>query len=206
MRENVRCEIYCQKGKSFYPEITLNTEGWEEEGLYVEMAEHMTKDCCLGEICLRIKNTSNMENFNLRAGRPVKIYLPMEQPEKMTAMYMFNPWWTRPAFIESFQEIPDRTQVLFMKYPDHYACMVPMVGKKFKTCISGGTKDGLCLDMTAGLGGISSLEEPLYLISKASSLYEAIHKAFVWIADYKGIRIREERRIPEMFRYLGWCS
>lgn len=65
-----------------------------------------------GEICLRIKNTSNMENFNLRAGRPVKIYLPMEQPEKMTAMYMFNPWWTRPAFIESFQEIPDRTQVL----------------------------------------------------------------------------------------------
>ena len=45
MRENVRCEIYCQKGKSFYPEITLNTEGWEEEGLYVEMAEHMTKDC-----------------------------------------------------------------------------------------------------------------------------------------------------------------
>ena len=206
MRENVRCEIYCQKGKSFYPEITLNTEGWEEEGLYVEMAEHMTKDCCLGEICLRIKNTSNMENFNLRAGRPVKIYLPMEQPEKMTAMYMFNPWWTRPAFIESFQEIPDRTQVLFMKYPDHYACMVPMVGKKFKTCISGGTKDGLCLDMTAGLGGISSLEEPLYLISKDSSLYEAIHKAFVWIADYKGIRIREERRIPEMFRYLGWCS
>ncbi|HJD29181.1 MAG TPA: hypothetical protein H9914_09360, partial [Candidatus Blautia avicola] len=96
MRENVRCEIYCQKGKSFYPEITLNTEGREEEGLYVEMAEHMTKDCCLGEICLRIKNTSNMENFNLRAGRPVKIYLPMEQPEKMTAMYMFNPWWTRP--------------------------------------------------------------------------------------------------------------
>ena len=48
MRENVRCEIYCQKGKSFYPEITLNTEGREEEGLYVEMAEHMTKDCCLG--------------------------------------------------------------------------------------------------------------------------------------------------------------
>ena len=92
----------------------------------------MTKDCCLGEICLRIKNTSNMENFNLRAGRPVKIYLPMEQPEKMTAMYMFNPWWTRPAFIESFQEIPDRTQVLFMKYPDYYACMVPMVGKKLK--------------------------------------------------------------------------
>ena len=41
MRENVRCEIYCQKGKSYYPEIPLNSEGWEEEGLYVEMAEHM---------------------------------------------------------------------------------------------------------------------------------------------------------------------
>ena len=55
MRENVRCEIYCQKGKSFYPEITLNTEGREEEGLYVEMAEHMTKDCCLGRSAFAFK-------------------------------------------------------------------------------------------------------------------------------------------------------
>ena len=64
----------------------------------------------------------------------------------------------------------------------------------------------MCMEMTAGLGGQNSVEEPLYLITEAPRLYEAVHKAFAWLADYKGIRIREERRIPEMFRYLGWCS
>lgn len=206
MTENIRCEIYCQKEKNIYAEIPLNTGEYEKDGIHIKIHENMVNGCRLGELSLHIKNTSNMENFNLRTERPVRTYLPMEQPEKMTAMYMFNPWWTRPAFAENFQKIPDRTQVLFLKYKDYCACMVPVVGRKFKTYITGGTETEICLETTAGLGGISSVEEPLYLITEAPSIYEAIHKAFSWLADYKGIRMREERRIPEVFRYLGWCS
>lgn len=95
---------------------------------------------------------------------------------------MFNEWWTRPAFVKCFKKIPDRTQVLFLKYSDHYACMVPMVGRKFKTFITGGTENKICMDMTAGVGGISSVEEPLYLIAEAPSLYDAIHKVFSFLA------------------------
>ena len=35
---------------------------------------------------------------------------------------------------------------------------------------------------------------------------EAVHKVFSLLAETKGICLREKRRIPEMFRYLGWCS
>ena len=74
--------------------------------------------------------------------------------------------------------------------------MVPMVGDKFKTFLTGGTENEVCMEMTAGVGGISSVNEPLYLIAEAPGIYEAIHKVFVCLADYKGMRLREERRIP----------
>lgn len=205
-RDFVKCEIECQKRKNITVEIRLNAEVYEKDGISVRISQETVKECRMGKIYLDIKNTSMTENFNLRMERPIRLYLPMERPEKITAMYLFNEWWTRPAFIETFQMIPDRTQVLFMKYKESCVCMVAMVGDKFKTFLTGGTENEVCMEMTAGVGGLSSVNEPLYLIAEASGIYEAIHKVFVCLADYKGIRMREERRIPEMFRYLGWCS
>ena len=206
MTKNIKFEIYCQKGKSIYTEIPLNSEEYEKDGIRIQATEETVKGCRLGKLFLDIKNASITQNFNLRMESPVRLYFPMEPPQKMTAMYLYNEWWTRPAFIDSFREIPNRTQVLFMKYETRCVCVVPMVGLKFKTYITGGTDETLCMEMTAGLGGQSFADEPLYLIAEAPGIYEAVHKAFSWLADDKGIRMREERRIPEMFRYLGWCS
>ncbi|MCR4952241.1 MAG: hypothetical protein K6A40_13060 [Solobacterium sp.] len=41
---------------------------------------------------------------------------------KMTAMYMLNDWWTRPAFITSFKEIPARTQLLMIRTEETCYC------------------------------------------------------------------------------------
>lgn len=79
-------------------------------------------------------------------------------------------------------------------------CKVGISYAEFPINAKGFSKDGFHIQVT------ERVEEPIYLITEAPGLYEAIHKAFTWLADYKGIRMREERRIPEMFRYLGWCS
>jgi hypothetical protein len=50
------------------------------------------------------------------------------------------------------------------------------------------------------------VEEPLYVLAEGATVAEAVHKAFLWLAEYKGIKTREQRRLPEMFSYLGWCS
>lgn len=206
MAENIRCEIYCQKRKNIYAEFPLNSGRYEGDGIRAGITENTREGCRIGNFSLHIKNISNTENFNLRSERPVRIWLPLERPERMTVMYLFNQWWTRPAFIDAFRKIPDRTQVLFLQYRDHCVCMVPMVGEKFKTYITAGTENEICLEMTAGLGGISSMTEPLYLMAEAPSVSAAVHKAFSCLAEYKGIRMRTERRLSEMFRYLGWCS
>ncbi|XCP86830.1 Sip1-related alpha-galactosidase [Roseburia hominis] len=205
--KNLRCQIYCQKGRKIDAEFPVNTGIYEEEGLHLELTEKVVDGCQFGEIRLNIKNEACTENDNLRVEKPIRVYLPIkEQPEKITAMYLYNEWWTRPAFVTKFQDIPEYTQVAFFKYKDRFSCLVPMVGRKFKTYLVNGTETEICLEMTAWLGGLKDVEEPLYIMAEASVLAEAIYKAFSWLAEYKGIRMREGRRIPEMFRYLGWCS
>lgn len=100
---------------------------WEREEIYVEVSENRSYGCRYGQIRL------NMRQGALRKEKPIRVSLPtVQSPEKITAMYMLNDWWTRPAFVEGFQEIPARTQVAFLKYPDRFACLVPMVGKPLR--------------------------------------------------------------------------
>lgn len=199
--------------------VSVNTEGsgdaagwgtagvFEKDGVRLEVAEYADNGLRLGRLRLALKNESCRENFNLRMETPICVYLPVsEQPEKITAMYLYNEWWTRPAFVERLQDIPDKTQTAFFRFGDRFGCFVPMVGRAFKTCMTKGTETEICLEMTACLGGQREVDEPLYLWAEGSSLWEAVERAFAWLAEYKGIRTREKRRIPEMFRYLGWCS
>ena len=206
-KKNLRCQIYCQKEKSIHAEFSIEPGIYETESIRIQVAESITGGCRLGKIRMNMKNEACRENFNLRMEKPIRVYLPMaERPEKITAMYLFNEWWTRPAFVDCIQDIPDYTQVAFFRYHDRFACFVPMVGKEYKTYMVSGTETEICLEMTAWLGGQKDVDEPMYLFAEASTLAEAIHKAFAWLAEYKGIRMREERRVPEMFNYLGWCS
>jgi len=160
-----------------------------------------------GRLSLRLCNRALKESYPLEMEHPVSIELSVkEKPEKITAMYLFNNWWTRPAFLDGFSQIPPRTQIAFLKYPDWYACLVPTVGESFKTSLAAGGEDWFSLEMTAAMGGQNSLDEPVFLWTEDTSVYGAIEKAFDYLAQEHGIRKRTERSLPEMFRYLGWCS
>ena len=203
--KTIRFEINLQKGRQICAQAPVNG-AYEADGVRVEVKQAARGACQWGEIRVALQNESCRENWNLALSRPVRVWVPFEKPKKMTALYLFNEWWTRPAFLERFPEIPDRTQVLLCEYADRFACVVPMVGEAFKAVLSGGTDTELCLTMAAALGGQRTLSEPLYVVGEGRDIYGAIREAFREIAAYKGIRLREARRVPEMFRYLGWCS
>lgn len=206
-QNKVRCQINIRNQEQRTAEFFMNSGVYSSDGLRLEVTENDVNGCCLAQLHLEIERRDCWDNVSLRMEHPISVYLSMqEHPEKLTAMYMYNDWWTRPAFVERYQDIPDRTQVAFLKYQDRFACLLPMVGNEFKTYLSGGTDTEICLEMTAYLGGQRIVDEPLYLMAEASTLEEAVHKVFAWMAEYKGILPREQRRIPEMFRYLGWCS
>ena len=203
-----RIEIGLQNNKRMEIRTSLGKEICPDGRIRVLICEQEEEGCRVGKIRLEVRQEDPLQApENLAADSPVKVYAALaEYPEKITAMYMYNPWWTRPAFAEDSTEIPEKTQAAFFKLRDRCACLLPMAGEQFKTSLSGGTKDELCLEMNACAAGFGQIDEILYLYAEAPTVREAVHCVFSRLLREKGIAPREERRLPEMFHYLGWCS
>ncbi|NCC42556.1 MAG: hypothetical protein EOM18_03015 [Clostridia bacterium] len=179
-----------------------------EDNYQVCFEEEEKQGCRVGRINLSISRKDTWDMTGLAVDAPIKMVLEMDEiPENMTCMYMFNPWWTRPAFVTEMNNIPDKTQILFGKYKDHYSCFLPMVGKIFKTTVCcGENKNRMHLKMEAGIGGLRKADEVVYLLADADTVEEAVEKVFHYLNHVLGIRLREERSFPKMLQYLGWCS
>ena len=204
----IRVEIHCQKGKRVEIEVPRNGGIVEKDGMEISVSETAESGCAVGHLRLKIKPETLTESFNLTMEAPVRVYLPLKvRPDRITAMTLFNPWWTRPVFVKKLQDIPERTQIAFFDCYGEDVCFLPMAGDKWKTFLTAGTETELCLEMTAHMGGLHEIDEPLYLFSSdAYGLERGVHNIFALLAEKKGIRLREQRRVPEMLRYLGWCS
>ena len=206
-QKTVSCEIYRQKAQPVLTEVPLNGGAVSCDGVTLSVSETSAGCCRVGSIRLAIQNEELEACRNLEAEAPVKLRLLVtELPEQITALYLFSPWWTRPAFTQRLSELPDKTQTALFRFGDRCGCFVPAVGARCKAYLTAGSDNALTLVLTALQGGLSELDEPLYWYAEAPTIGEAISVAFAEAARFKNIRPRTERRLPEMFRYLGWCS
>ena len=178
LKDRITATIRCQRGRTI--EMAVSTdEGWiETDNIRMQVQTEKSEDSLLGTLELSIHTNTLEESCLLEKDRPIHIALPLtERPEKITALYMFNPWWTRPAFPASCEEIPDKTQIALLKFTDRIVCLVPMVGDRMKTMLCpGDDEQSLCMEMTAYVGGISSLREPVFLWSEGETAAEAVHQ------------------------------
>ena len=207
-KENIRMQLNCLKEKHIEVVCSLNGKTNEKDGFSYELKESQVDGCQLITLNVNAKQTIFDDVVNLALEKTIRFYLPVaEKPEKMTALYLFKDWWTRPVFVDKFQDIPSRTQICYFKYPNKVVCFIPMVGTEFKSFLNGGTETELCIDMFSSLGGQGKVDnEPVCLISEAPTYLEAVHRAFSYLAKLNNILPREKRRYPEVFEYLGWCS
>jgi len=179
----------------------------KQDNVTAEFTQRTEKRVRSGWLKLEIEQDGCRRSDNLEEELPVILEVETDiRPEAMTAMYLLNDWWTRPAFIEDFSEIPELTQAIYGKLRNGYFFLLPMPGKQFKTQVKPGRENTLIFGMSACKGGISKLDEPVYAYAEADSLQEAVHACMAWAAEYHGIRLKEERNMPEMLKYLGWCS
>ena len=110
MKGDLRLKISRQKGKSH--EVVMAADGrdvscdnmilsaYEREESAYEREEEGVRLCGLK---LRICYAEPLleEHVNLAMEAPVTAHFrPDEVPEKITSLYMFGPWWSRPGFAE----------------------------------------------------------------------------------------------------------
>ncbi|HJA94176.1 MAG TPA: alpha-galactosidase [Candidatus Eisenbergiella merdipullorum] len=178
-----------------------------EEGIAGRLEMERKESCALGRIRVSLKNEPFRENDNLASVDPVTVCMVLkEQPVRMTALYLHRDWWTRPAFVEKWEELPERTQCVYLKYEDRYGCLLLPAGRDAKTMAGGGREGWLCLNLTAYRGGLSQIEEPVFFYAEGGTVYEAVHACAMAAAEETGALTREQKTYPAVFEELGWCS
>ncbi|MBQ9064074.1 MAG: alpha-galactosidase [Blautia sp.] len=131
--------------------------------------------------------------------------IKMERPESILAIYQHKSWWTSPAFPGSFEDIPDRTQMLMLKYPGNTVCLTAAVGDVFRTDFYG-DKDCIGVRVSSNRVGDCNVHTALFTSASDFDPYEAVRKTALANGKEHMMLPREERKYPEIFEGFGWCT
>ena len=117
-------------------------------------------------------------------------------------------FWCRPFWGASLSELPARVQALLLKNGETYTYYLPVCDIVFKTLIRGG-EHGVEFYTYSNCDTVTKCEHQLAFVCMEGTeplvLMKQAAKAVCKLLD-NGLQLREEKVVPEVFNYLGWCS
>ena len=172
--------------------ITAGTYTWSEnEGVRaLHVDAHMT-DC----------------SFDPDAAVRLALAVP-EKIEGRMADVLYSACWCRPDFGKDFTNVPERTQGLLWKNTDSTYCFVlPMAHGDYVTSL-GSVNGELTATVASFCEGLTDCSAYALVTAEGSDPYAIMSACAKEAARLlnNGLRVRGERRYPEIFEYLGWCS
>jgi len=118
-------------------------------------------------------------------------------------------FWCIPQFDTDLTKMDARTQGLLVKYKDgKWAFILPCVGDTYK-CNLMGTENGFAAWLSTYCDFLNTCRDQLaFVCGEGDDPYKLMHDCAEYALKLinNGCKIREERRYPEIFEYLGWCS
>ncbi len=144
---------------------------------------------------------------SLDAQKGVCALIDLPESNGMLSIYQHKCWWTRPAFMKSFSEIPTNSQLLLLKYEECYVCALAVCGEVYR-CDFEGSDKGILVRLSSNRNGLNSIDALAVSITYGENPYSCIHQAGVNAAQFLGHceMLRENRKFPSVFEKLGWCS
>ena len=115
----------------------------------------------------------------------------------MMSLYLHKTWWTRPDFTTDINNIPEKTQAIAMTDGENHTFLLPVCTDEFKSEFCKNS-----LRLFAGCDGYSRISGLVLSAGCADSPFKANKLAF----EIPGLIKRNEKILPEHFKYLGWCT
>lgn len=139
---------------------------------------------------------------------PVRIILEEEHKGQILAYYHFKDWWTRPSFVNSFNQVPENTTLLFFFDGTLYHFWIALPGKVFRAHFQGcnESENQVELILSADSSGYVSLNEDSMLAVSDANPYRCFEKGMADCAKLYNIPMRDQRLYPDTLEKIGWCS
>ncbi|MCQ2451253.1 MAG: alpha-galactosidase [Clostridia bacterium] len=129
--------------------------------------------------------------------------------KRFMANWRHKEFWCSPAFVKSEKDIPNQTQGLFAELSSgEYTVMLPVVSENYK-CTFIGTDDGFIrAELVNWYKGMTECKCLAFLFATGDDPYKLIYECARVGAELLGnrVKLRNDRKYPEIFEYLGWCS
>ena len=137
------------------------------------------------------------------------IELAIEGVKSWMADYRHSEFWCRPEFGSDLKDIPDETQgLIYEKEDGTYGVILPVVSENYKCVLAGGEEGTVLAKLFSWYENMTTCKGLAFLWAEGENpfaLMEKCSKVGMKLLN-NGCRVREERRYPELFEYLGWCS
>ena len=126
------------------------------------------------------------------------------------AIQNHSAYWCRPLFGDDLSAMPPRKPIqgLLLREGSLWKYYLPVCADTYKTAIRS-YEDGFEFYTYSNCQGLVACEDQLAFVSgEGEDPFELLHRCAYAAARLldNGLRMREERKLPEVFEYLGWCS
>lgn len=118
-------------------------------------------------------------------------------------------WWCKPHFTGTVSDIPDETQGLVYKKNDGtFGVILPIVSEKYKCVLRGNENGKLTARIFSWVDGLCEISAPVLIYAEGEEPFSLLEKCTEHALTLLGgdIPPRKERKYPEIYEYLGWCS
>lgn len=149
----------------------------------------------------------SVQSLDAACGAEVEITL--DGAESFMADFRHSECWCMPAFGEKLSAVPDETQGLVIKMTDGtFTVILPVVSEKYKCVLCGRGEKSVAARIFSSCDQMNYVEATAFVCASGEDPYILLkHAAQAALKKMGSVcRIREERRYPEVFEYLGWCS
>ncbi len=184
----VEVKAFCENGETFSCENGYETEKFEKASA---LFANVSADSFLcGEL-----------------GVSVDIDVP--ETESFMSDYRHAEFWCRPQFGNEVKDIPDNTQGLLIKKKNGgYTAILPVVSKQYKCVLEGNENNTLSAKLFSWFDGLKECKCLAFTFAEGDNPYELLKDCAELGVKLLGnkCKLRNERKYPEIFEYLGWCS
>lgn len=125
------------------------------------------------------------------------------------ANYRSIQWWCDPHFSEKLGDMPKDTQFLIIQRQDGlFEVFVPIVSERYKCVFEGKNNDIFTARIFSQYKQLYECECPAFAYAIGENPLELTEKCVETALNEinSRTRMRKNRRYPELFDYLGWCS
>ena len=134
--------------------------------------------------------------------------MPAPEASRISVSSDVNGFWTEAHYLKEFRKLPRDTQfILWQDRAGNYGAMIPLVGGGGRSVING--RDGrILIQSSSWMESFIPDEVPLVAIAQGPDPYQVIDRlyAYAMLKMKAPGKLRAEKKFPEVFNYIGWCS